>query len=558
MAPSQSVEVTTRYQFDLHGPNREYVHMTMALIPDDHGIVPPLLRESDTGLVAHSVPMADNKGSCRNFVPSVSGHDYIIASWGDSSFYSFNLAEKVWMALGLTPRCVGNDSQRVIYDDLSLPELAVAEGEISNEYYWKPKRNISWTISNEYLRRYLWMRNAIAARVFHYQVLVQDEIRIRKLMNGSRHVQLKPKDGWYELDIREHNNALLLQIWATVTAALPELCPEQSADGILWPDIDFPVTYAWAGALTQSRYVFLDDKFLQRYEQNGFYNSTPVNVFGNWHCCPSYAGQWSFTECVRVGRNLIRVPIRELYKPKPDREIVHAHSFAKTAAEVSHFSLQEEHIVSKVQRLLDQLLNIGDNLSALGEIAGLIKSAADIVGLSRVAIERNGWAEYPQLCNLYEVAPLDMSQQAFLSRCKSVHELYQRIPSGFLRAILKKAGCPHDSIRDLQSLKLLQALLNIVKNLNAREETKDVFVSHMEPEGWKDRNISMAPLFLNYDLRIADAHNALGQSLQTLQALGFDTAKVNDGYGRALDFVLDGVIDSFGVLNYEIASLLRR
>jgi hypothetical protein len=46
--------------------------------------------------------------------------------------------------------------------------------------------------------------------------------------------------------------------------------------------------------------------------------------------------------------------------------------------------------------------------------------------------------------------------------------------------------------------------------------------------------------------------------LQTLQSLGFDTANVNEGYGRALDFVMNGVIDAFDTLSDAIIILLTR
>lgn len=165
-SPYEAVEVTCRYDFDGRGPNREYVHLLMAVVPDDQTAFTPLLRESSDGVISHSVPDIRQMGGLSEFSPSVSGHDYIVASWGDGSFYSYNLAEKVWMALGLSPRCVGNDGQRVVYDDLSLPEFGVAEGEVSTEFYWSPKRDISWRMSNEYLRKYLWMRGAYGARVF--------------------------------------------------------------------------------------------------------------------------------------------------------------------------------------------------------------------------------------------------------------------------------------------------------------------------------------------------------------------------------------------------------
>ncbi len=151
-----------------------------------------------------------------------------------------------------------------------------------------------------------------------------------------------------------------------------------------------------------------------------------------------------------------------------------------------------------------------------------------------------------------------MTQQMFLARCKSLHEVWQRVPNGYLKLLLERAGCPRVALKELGSLKLLQALLNVIERLNAHEEASDAFASGREPEGWNDRNEAMAPLFLNNDLRIADAHESMEKCLMTLQVLGFDTANVNDGYGRALDFVIDGVINSLRAVAAAIESLLGR
>lgn len=127
----------------------------------------------------------------------------------------------------------------------------------------------------------------------------------------------------------------------------------------------------------------------------------------------------------------------------------------------------------------------------------------------------------------------------------------------YLKSLLVRAGCPRGAVKDIGSLKLLQALLNVIERLNAHEEASDAFASGSEPEGWNDRNEAVAPLFLNNDLRIADAHETVEQCLTTLQLLGFDTANVNAGYGRALDFVMDGVITALGTVATAIEKLLR-
>jgi len=220
--------------------------------------------------------------------------------------------------------------------------------------------------------------------------------------------------------------------------------------------------------------------------------------------------------------------------------------------------LHEEHVVSKVQRLLNVLLRLGDGLSSLGTTVGLNKAAVELTGFDREEVAANGWSAYPTLIRLAQVAPLNMTQQMFLARCKSLHEVWQRVPNGYLKSLLERAGCPRAAVKDLRSLKLLQALLNVIERLNAHEEASDAFASGREPEGWNDRNAAMAPLFLNNDLRIADAHETMEQCLTTLQQLGFDTANVNAGYGRALDFVMDGVINALGIVATAIENLVSR
>ncbi len=225
-------------------------------------------------------------------------------------------------------------------------------------------------------------------------------------------------------------------------------------------------------------------------------------------------------------------------------------------ANLANVDLGEEHVVAKVQRLFDVLLRLGDGLAALGATVGLHKSASELTGFDRVEAVANGWLAYSALSRLAQVTPLDMTQQMFLARCKSLHEVWQRIPNGYLKSLLERAGCLRADVKDLGSLKLLQALLNIVERLNTHEEASDAFASNQQPEGWSERNEAMALLFLNNDLRIADAHEAMKECLATQQQLGFDTANVNVGYGKALDFVMDGVINALGTVATAIERLM--
>ena len=239
------------------------------------------------------------------------------------------------------------------------------------------------------------MRGAYGARLIYYQALLPDQAQIRDLMDNGTHEVLRPEGGWYDLDIREHDGRLLIQLWAIVHAVAPELCPEPSAERLNWPGIEGAMTHARANALTAITPVYLDDQFLERYEQSGFFNAVPVKIGQAWFCSPSYFGQWSFTDCKRVGRNMVRVPIRELYKPKPDREILHAHAHVLPPAKAGEFDQTEEHIVSKTDRLASELLRFGDAFSDIGRYFGDVREADDIVGISRAELNANGWLHYP-------------------------------------------------------------------------------------------------------------------------------------------------------------------
>ncbi len=108
--PQERVEISALSEDkDENGKREEVVHLVMAAVPEADVDTLEGLEAGSNGVVSYSVPMLREKGSCAEFAPSVSGHDYIVASWGDGSFYTYSLAEKVWMALGLTASCIGND-----------------------------------------------------------------------------------------------------------------------------------------------------------------------------------------------------------------------------------------------------------------------------------------------------------------------------------------------------------------------------------------------------------------------------------------------------------------
>ena len=95
LSPSQVIEVAAMQESDPHGEQAEILHLLMAVVPgSDDGPIEELSEAGD-GVVELSVPTGEVRGCLTDFSPSISGYDYIIAAWGDRTFYSFNLAEKV-------------------------------------------------------------------------------------------------------------------------------------------------------------------------------------------------------------------------------------------------------------------------------------------------------------------------------------------------------------------------------------------------------------------------------------------------------------------------------
>lgn len=553
--PDEMIDISMSYEHDMHGDDREYVHMTMAVVPERNAENVGVLSETRDGSVSFSIPCITDKGGLYEYSPSISGHDYIVASWKNGSFFSYHLAEKVWMSLGLSARCVGNDTQTLTYDDLSLPMFGIAHGDVSNEYYYAPKKNVSWVMRNDYLRKYLWMRGSVGMRVFFYEKSLPDCHELRALMEGKSHVKFRPKGSWYELDIREFKGNLLIQVWATAPSTYPELCVFTDVKGLLWPGNKQTANQRLSGEGAMVDYIYLDDSVLMKYETNKIYDTVPY--VGGVNCNPSYGGQWSFEGMHRIGRNVIKVSIYSLYKGIPDAEILNARRYALDNSKLPTDFEVVENIVSKTNRFTENLLMLGDQLSILAQSCGITKTPLEITKLDRTEIYNNGWHDFPELCMLAQVAPSEMTQQDFLARCKVMHEVIHRVSTGLLKKLLEYAGAAKKDVSQLASLKLLERLLNIFQTLSDNDESLSAFENCVENVEWNRRNDGVKFLYNLNELRLIDAHLKGDDPLTILQTLGFDRAQINNGYGVALDYIFDGVIEEIGEIVKNISNVVN-
>ncbi|MDO6620238.1 hypothetical protein [Shewanella sp. 6_MG-2023] len=558
-SPSKKVQITTNFEKDQYGDRHEALQMIMACVPENELSNLGQLNESSEGVVSYSKPICDNKGDINSIKPSISGYDYIVASWGDGQRYSYSLAEKVWMTLGLSPRVKGNSVQKVTYDDLSKPIIDVANGDFASQYYFHSSRDIKWEMRNDYLRKYLWMNGCWGVRVFYYETYIKDTPAIRKLFGKDKYFQCNKPNSWYDLILREHQSKILLQIHATVPVVSPERCDFIDKYSLVWAGDGSPMSKDRASCHMKDEHVYVDDRFLEKYERNSMFECTPFKRYTSFSSCPSYGGQWAFRDCERVGRNMLKVSIYELYRGVPSQEILHVHKHAISALEAKGFPEDEEHIVCKSFRLLETLIDLSENLATLAKVAnGTLIRPVDFVLFDRQEYNNEGISNFSIIKKLSQVAPLDMYEQDFLARCKTLNEIINRFKIVPLRKVLISLGAKEEDTLKIQGIRLFQALFNILDDHNSKSESHKLLHVAAKDINITSRNAKIAPLFINNDLRNAEAHESIGKSLEHLENLGFDISSVSEGYGHALDYILDSVTDALIELNTSIQNAIHR
>lgn len=553
--PQRDVTVTHRYERNKYQDDYDYTHMIMAVVPEDDVAKLSVLRESSEGVVTYSTPYCTEKGAAWGIDISISGYGYIVASWGSGSHYSFFLAEDVWMKLGLKPRLIGDDEQKVLFDEVASPSYGVAQGNVSSEYYFKSNKDVKWTMRNDYLRKYLWMKGCVGVKVFYFEAFIERTKEVLGLLSGSNQFVLKLP--WIDLNIVDHGDRIILQAWGTVQSVQPVLCVELDVNTLIWPGHTVPMTRSRASDYTKIEYVYVDDAFLTKYEKDKTYEAIPFFYNDHYQVSPSYGAQWAFRDCIRIGRNLVKMPFYELYRGVPEMEVYHVFEYAKDENLIDVNSLDVEHIVSKTFRFARELANINENLVSLGRCLDVPLSGSDIFEYNKDELDAEGLRNYPVLQKLSHVASSDMQEQDFLARCKTINEIINKIKIGTLKKLSIAMGVNAKDVERLQTLKLLQGILNFTDVIIEQNEEPSALKNANELTIFNSPNLKLSALFINNDLRNAEAHEAVGKSIEHLANLGFDCATLASGYSHALDFIFDKIIKSLNDFNENLNKILH-
>lgn len=197
------------------------------------------------------------------------------------------------------------------------------------------------------------------------------------------------------------------------------------------------------------------------------------------------------------------------------------------------------------------------HLVSLGAYLDVPLASSDIFEYNKDELCAEGLRNYPLLQKLSQVASSDMQEQDFLARCKTINEIINKIKIGSLKKLSIAMGVNPKDVEKFQALKLLQGILNFTDAILEQNEEQSALKHANELAKFNSLNLKLSALFINNDLRNAEAHEAVEKSIEHLANLGFDGAILASGYSHALDFIFDKVIESLKNLNTNLNKILH-
>ena len=96
---------------------------------------------------------------------------------------------------------------------------------------------------------------------------------------------------------------------------------------------------------------------------------------------------------------------------------------------------EKRNIGIRASEVINSYLAYIKAIEEICDAAGLSSTAAEIGGLSESDIQYKGWWTFPELGRLGNVAPLTMTYQQFLARCKDIFAVFRGIEIGSLEIL---------------------------------------------------------------------------------------------------------------------------
>jgi hypothetical protein len=446
---------------------------------------------------------------------------------------------------GLSPRVLPDLT--IVWDDLSIPTfevvrvspLAIYE---STEFATTARVEIL----REYLEDYLLANECVALATQWEERYSTGDPAFDSVVGKQEGLkaELKGREVWLKRVKHVKKGDQHSDTWCTRLVMKPEKGLD-SAQELEWPDHHGPIKGSGImGGFGVMEEAYVRDGVLVAYENRPEFDIHPETGSvgnGSW---------WAVGHCRRVGRDHIALELRKLYEGAQFSVIKHYREYAvkESSVPVPKNDAEERNIGIRAREVIDGYLTYIKAIEEICDAAGLSSTADEIGGLSESEINYKGWWTFPKLGRLGNVAPLAMSYQQFLARCKDVFAVFEGLTSGPLRSLLRTLGIPKDQVKE-EGLKL-SAFLCQLATIAKKEHWGLISDREEVVKNWdKDARLDFyKPIFALNGLRLADAHAmAVGDptaQASSLKVFNIEPDKFKTGWGLALDRVYDDIAKS--------------
>ena len=468
------------------------------------------------------------------------------------------------LAYGLCPR-VAKNPDRIIWDDLSVPVYDVVSVKPLSHYeVTKKYSGAEVTINMKYLQDYASLKNCALVSVFYEERNCELDGEIEEFLDGEEAKEIDLPGRTLIVSRNDYNTEApyFCRVWGCRLILEPTIRPISDTEKpeLTWPGYEGAMTRERAIATMPLEYVYVSNEVLDAFEGKPEYQVNPKTG------SVGYDGWWALSYSHRVGRDFIAYEIKKIYEGCPDSIIEHVHKYTVepniATQQRDTDTLGNKNIATRSEELIYKYLELGRLLALLGDKLGFVFEDSDIIIFSRQNVDYHGWWRIKELEPLARRAPLDMTRDQFLDRCKTLYKVFESLKEKPLRRLLIKIGVQEEHIKDFRANKLLATIIQLCcishESGLTLNSNGDEIVARWDPSLNVD---ALDALFALVELRNASGHR-LGSDEErrvhdALEKLGIDESELIGGWGVAIDQVYEKVTASINELNSECLSLLQ-
>jgi hypothetical protein len=487
-------------------------------------------------------------------------YEPLVLRWSSHQFTVLQVDPGFLMTYGLTPRPGENGT--VYWDDPRTPKRGVVT--VGPPSVWNfPSGTPSFiSISKNLIQDYLSLRRMALFQSFWEIRYVKSDTYLENLLGTKSAIDIDYADRKFQINRSMGGTGTLsVQVWGARSLAVPGALPISSSsldiEGLIWPNIDKPVTNQVARSLSALDYVYVEDAALAFYEGKPEYEIRPESA------SVKFGTQWSVSYCDRIGRSLIRLELRKLYEGAPPDVVRHWHSHAVPPVPKSAYPaiLNELNIAKRAKAITYGMVDLGEAMKVFaGSLELTDMPLTEFVTLGRHELDYSGWWTYGPAEVAARHSPLTLPLNGFLTRCLELDKLtIEGLLERSLRKLVLASGVPSVEISSFKTIKLLDLLVKLAAEAKASgltiKDGKALWQRLLERKAQGDSPVSRFVAL--HELRVIGGHKVDQPHERLWKALayfGVTREKSAAGFGEILDDVYGSFLEQLCEITHVIGT----